>query len=235
MRVKPKGAEMKKTAQEACTSCLTDKLTKKRSGSRRKLTDQRFAAYVRVSTVLQAKHATHEAQVEALNRWAKAFGHKVQLFIDAGRSGKDRDRPGFQQMMQSVREDGLAGVVVTKLDRLGRSTLDLLATIAELDRLGKSFVSLGDSIDTGSPQGKLTLTILAALAEYERSLIVERLKSGRERAERAGKCCHRPRKHVDLTQAQFYLSKGVGVTKTARLLGVAPNTLRARLKDAPQA
>ena len=102
-----------------------------------------------------------------MNRWAKAYGHELVLFVDAGKSGKNTDRPEFQRMMAEVRQDGFSGVVVTKLDRLGRSTLDLLATIAELNKLGKSFISLGDSIDTGSPQGKLTLTILAALAEYE--------------------------------------------------------------------
>ena len=218
--------------QEAIASCTTDKLTRKRSRSSGNLNGQsgkRFAAYVRVSTALQVKHETHAAQTEALNRWAKAYGHELVRFVDAGKSGKNTDRPEFQRMMAEVRQNGFAGVVVTKLDRLGRSTLDLLTTIAELTRLDKSFVSLGDSIDTGSPQGKLTLTILAALAEYERSLIVERLKSGRERAEKAGKCCHRPLKAVDLTQAEFYLSKGVGISKTARLLGIAPNTLRGRM------
>lgn len=199
--------------------------------SHRKLTSQKYAAYVRVSTALQAKHETHEAQVDALRRWSEAYGHEVILFVDAGKSGKDTERPAFQEMMDAVRNDGLSGVVVTKLDRLGRSTLDLLQTITELDSLGKSFVSLGDSIDTGSPQGRLTLTILAALAEYERSLIVERLRAGRARAEKAGKCCHRPRKAVDMNQAQYYLDRSLGVTKTARLLGVAPNTLRARLRD----
>jgi len=191
-----------------------------------------FAGYVRVSTALQAKHETHEAQLEDLKQWAKAFGHELVLFVDAGRSGKNTDRPEFQRMMNEVRQNGLTGVVVTKLDRLGRSTVDLLTTIAELDKLGKSFVSLGDSIDTGSPQGKLTLTILAALAEYERSLIVERLKSGRERAEKAGKVCHRPRKQVDMQLEEFYLGKKVGIVKTARILGVAPNKLRSRLAEA---
>jgi site-specific DNA recombinase len=223
--------------QEASASRTTKKLRRKRSESSGNLNDQtgkRFAAYVRVSTVLQAKHETHEAQVEALKRWAAAYDSDLVFFTDAGRSGKDTDRPEFRRMMAEVRQDGITGVVVTKLDRLGRSTLDLLATIAELDKLGKSFISLGDSIDTGSPQGRLTLTILAALAEYERALIVERLKSGRERAEKAGKCCHRPRKAIDLTQVHFYLSKGVGVTKTARILGIAPNTLRDRIKGTSQ-
>lgn len=220
------------TSQKAVTSRTTKKLNGGRSisnGNLRGQSGKRFAAYVRVSTALQARHETHSVQVEALNKWASAYGHRLTFFVDAGRSGKTADRPEFQRMMAEVPKDGLEGIVVTKLDRLGRSTLDLLATIAELNRLGKSFVSLGDSMDTGSPQGKLTLTILAALAEYERSLIVERLKSGRERAERAGKVCHRPRKAVDLTQAQFYLSKGIGITKTARILSVSPNTLRARL------
>lgn len=223
------------TAQEASTSRTTKKLRRRRSESNGNLHAQpgkRFAAYVRVSTALQAKHETHEAQLEALNRWATAYGHTLAFFVDAGRSGKNTERPEFQRMMAEVRQDGIAGVVVTKLDRLGRSTLDLLATIAELGKLGKAFISLGDSIDTGSPQGKLTLTILAALAEYERSLIVERLKSGRERAEKAGKCCHRPRKQVDMHQARYYLGKGLGITRTARLLGIAPNTLRSRLRDA---
>jgi DNA invertase Pin-like site-specific DNA recombinase len=197
----------------------------------KKHSGKHFAAYVRVSTASQANAQTYDGQVEALQKWSKAYGHRLTWFKDLGESGLKSDRPQFTSMLEQLRKNGFDGVVVTKLDRLGRSTVDLLVTIAEFDRLGKSFVSLGDSIDTGSPQGKLTLTILAALAEYERSLIVERLKSGRERAERAGKVCHRPRKHLDMQLAEFYLGKKVGIVKTARILGVAPNTLRARLAE----
>jgi DNA invertase Pin-like site-specific DNA recombinase len=169
--------------------------------------------------------------VEALEKWSKAYGHRLTFFKDLGESGLKNDRPKFTAMLARLRENCFDGVAVTKLDRLGRSTVDLLVTIAELDKLGKSFVSLGDALDTSSPQGKLTLTILAALAEYERSLIVERLKSGRDRAEKRGVCCNRPRKQVDMSQASYYMSKGVGLTKTARVLGIARNTLRARLAE----
>jgi DNA invertase Pin-like site-specific DNA recombinase len=86
------------------------------------------------------------------------------------------DRPQFTAMMERLRDNGFDGVVVSKLDRLGRSTVDLLVTISEFDRLGKSFVSLGDSIDTGSPQGKLTLVILAALALPEHAGLVADVK-----------------------------------------------------------
>jgi DNA invertase Pin-like site-specific DNA recombinase len=100
-------------------------------------------------------------------------------------SGVRADRPQLAKMMAALKAGDV--VCVTKLDRLGRSTRELLDLIDSIGKAGASFRSLGDPLfDTSSPQGKLLYTLLAAIAEFERSLIAERTGEGRKRAMAAG-------------------------------------------------
>lgn len=115
---------------------------------------------------------------------AKIFSEKA--------SGKSRDgRPEFSKLLKSL----LPGdtVVVTRLDRLARSTRDMLNIMAELEGLQACFVSLAEAwCDTTSPTGKLLLTILGGISEFERSLILGRTEAGIERARKQGKIFGRP-------------------------------------------
>jgi DNA invertase Pin-like site-specific DNA recombinase len=96
-------------------------------------------------------------------------------------SGVRADRPQLAKLMASLKPDDI--VVVTKLDRLGRSTRELLKLIDRIGKAGAALRSLGDPLwDTSSPQGRLLSTLLAAIAEFERELIRERTGAGRERA-----------------------------------------------------
>jgi DNA invertase Pin-like site-specific DNA recombinase len=100
-------------------------------------------------------------------------------------SGVRVDRPQLARLMASLQTGDV--VVVTKLDRLGRSTRELLDLIDRISKAGASFRSLGDPLwDTGSSQGRLLSTMLAAIAEFERELIRERTGDGRKRAMAAG-------------------------------------------------
>lgn len=100
-------------------------------------------------------------------------------------SGVRADRPQLAKLMASLQAGDV--VVVTKLDRLGRSTRELLDLIERIGKAGASFRSLGDPLwDTGSAQGRLLSTLLAAIAEFERELIRERTGEGRKRAQAAG-------------------------------------------------
>src|ERR1700749_65636 len=131
--------------------------------------------YARVST--QDQELT--GQLEALKAAGatKVYREKV--------SGVRADRPELARLMASLRAGDV--VVVTKLDRLGRSTRELLDLIDRISKAGASFRSLGDPLwDTGSPQGRLLSTLLAAIAEFERDLIRERTGDGRRRAQAAG-------------------------------------------------
>jgi DNA invertase Pin-like site-specific DNA recombinase len=130
-----------------------------------------LVGYARVSTQDQDL----SAQLEALKAAGatKVYREKV--------SGVRADRPGLAKLMAGLKANDV--VVVTKLDRLGRSTRELLDLIDRIGKAGASFRSLGDPLwDTGSPQGRLLSTLLAAIAEFERELIRERTGEGRKRA-----------------------------------------------------
>lgn len=131
--------------------------------------------YARVSTQDQ----TLDAQIDALKHAGATRIYREKI------SGVRADRPQLKRMMASLKRGDV--VIVTKLDRLGRSTRELLDLIHRIDQAGASFKSLGDPLfDTTSSQGRLMLTVLAAIAEFERELIRERTGEGRKRAMAAG-------------------------------------------------
>jgi DNA invertase Pin-like site-specific DNA recombinase len=131
--------------------------------------------YARVSTTDQEL----DGQVAAL----KAVG-AATVFKDKV-SGVRADRPQLAKLMKALKAGDL--VIVTKLDRLGRSTRELLDLLDRIAKAGASFKSLGDPLfDTTSSQGRLLSTLLAAIAEFERELIRERTGEGRKRAMAAG-------------------------------------------------
>ena len=131
--------------------------------------------YARVSTEDQST----EAQIADLT----AFGCSAIFRENA--SGADRDRPQLKAVLNRLKKGDT--LVVVRIDRLARSLAHLLEVIETLDRKGVAFKSLRDPIDTGSPQGKFTLQILGAVAEFERTLIRERTKAGVREAKAAGR------------------------------------------------
>jgi DNA invertase Pin-like site-specific DNA recombinase len=157
--------------------------------------------YARVST--QDQNLT--GQLEALKSAGAAtiFREKV--------SGVRVDRPNLAKLMASLQAGDV--VVVTKLDRLGRSTRELLGLIERIGKVGASFRSLGDPLwDTGSSQGRLLSTMLAAIAEFERELIRERTGEGRKRAQAAGVRFGRKRKLSDFQRAEAVKRRDAGET-----------------------
>lgn len=135
----------------------------------------RMIGYARVSTEGQST----SAQVEQL----RAAG--CELILRENASGGDRDRPELARALSVARPGDV--LVVAKLDRLARSMLHLLETVGDLDQRGIGFRSLGDPVDTTTPQGRFTLQILAAVGELERELIRERTVAGLEHARREGR------------------------------------------------
>jgi DNA invertase Pin-like site-specific DNA recombinase len=132
-----------------------------------------IVGYARVSTLDQ--HVT--GQLEAL----KAAGAETIYREKISGAGAGADRPQLAKLMASLKAGDV--VLVTKLDRLGRSTRELLDLIERIGKAGAAFRSLGDPLfDTTSSQGRLLSTLLAAIAEFERELIKERTGEGRKRA-----------------------------------------------------
>ena len=146
-------------------------------------------AYVRVSTVEQ----NEERQVEALEK------HNIEKWFTEKVSGKDMNRPQLKAMLDYAREGDT--VYIHDFSRLARSTEDLLKIVRELESKGVSLVSNKEAIDTRTPQGKLMLTMIAAINEFERTNLLERQREGIEIAKREGK--YKGRKEISVDEAEF--------------------------------
>ena len=163
-----------------------------------------LVGYARVST--QDQHLT--GQLEAL----KAAG--AETIYREKISGVRADRPQLAKLMASLKAGDV--VLVTKLDRLGRSTRELLDLIERIGEAGAAFRSLGDPLwDTTSSQGRLLSTLLAAIAEFERDLIRERTGAGRERAKAQGIKFGRKPKLSDYQRKEAVKRRNAGETLTA--------------------
>ena len=145
---------------------------------------KRVALYARVSTSDQ----TCDNQLRDLREYCRARGwDQVIEYVDDGVSGTQDRRPALDLMMAAIKSRKVDLVIVAAFDRFGRSTRHLVETLELFRHLGVEFISLREQIDTGSPIGQAIFTIIAAIAELERSLVVERVKAGLRRA-RADAC-----------------------------------------------
>ena len=152
----------------------------------------RVALYARVST--RDKGQNPELQLSELRQYAQARDwHVVGEFVDVGVSGSKDSRPKLDEMMRLAKARKLDTVAVWKLDRFGRSLRHLVDAMAELEAVGVAFVSLRDAIDMTTPQGKLMFAVVGAMAEFERSLIQERVRAGLAVAKSKGKVLGRPK------------------------------------------
>src|SRR5437773_4017849 len=155
---------------------------------------KRVAIYARVSTSDQ----TCENQLNDLREYCRARGWTdVREFIDTGISGTKERRPALDRMMVEVKAKRVDVVVVAAFDRFGRSVRHLVEALDLFHHLNVEFISLREQVDTGSALGQAIFTIIAAIAQLERSLIVERVKAGLRRARAEGTRIGRPRLRID--------------------------------------
>jgi DNA invertase Pin-like site-specific DNA recombinase len=191
--------------------------------------NRRAGLYARVSTTDQHP----EPQLEALRAFGAARGWEVTEYVDHGVSGAKERRPALDELMAAVRHRQVDVVLVTKLDRLARSLHHLVAVSRELEALGVDLVVLDQAIDTTTPVGRLLFHVLAAIAEFERDLIRDRVIAGIRRAKAHGRQFGRPRRyHVDLERARALLADGLSLRALARALGVHPTAVSRALRAA---
>lgn len=178
-------------------------------------------AYVRVSTVEQ----NEARQVEALEKYGieKWFCEKV--------SGKSADRPELKKLLEYVREGDV--VYIHDFSRLARNTKDLLEIAEGLDKRGITLISNKENIDTGTATGKLMLTMIGAIAEFERQNLLERQREGIAIAKREGK--YKGRKTIDIPDFDIhykrYMSREVSKIKLAEELNVSRPTLDKLIRE----
>jgi DNA invertase Pin-like site-specific DNA recombinase len=155
-------------------------------------TGLRVALYHRVSTLDQDPTL---ARTE-IGNWVARQGGTVALAIEETGSGARNDRPGLQRILKAAERGEVDAVCVWKLDRWGRSSLDVLANISTLADAGVRFVAVSQGLDVkphGDAMSRLMLNVLSAVAEFELTLVSERTRLGLERARKAGKKLGRPR------------------------------------------
>jgi len=137
----------------------------------------RVALYARVST--SDKGQDTALQLNPLREYCKAREWSlVSEYIDVGQSGSKDRRPQLDRLMDDARKRRIDCIIVWKLDRWGRSLKHLINSLSDLQNLGISFVSYQENIDLSTPSGKMMFHVVGAMAEFERSLIQERVRAG---------------------------------------------------------
>lgn len=186
----------------------------------------RVAIYARVSTANNGQDPT--MQTRELREYAERRGWTVASdgeYVDVGISGTKEKRPELDRLMQDAHRRRFDAVVVWKFDRFARSVSHLLRALETFKAQGIEFVSFSEQLDTSTPAGKLVFTVLGAVAELERSLIVERVKAGLRNARSKGKTLGRPRRVVDARRIASLRGQGWGWKKIARELDCGISTV----------
>jgi len=186
------------------------------------MANERVALYARVSTLLGQ---SPEMQLVELREYAARRGwHVIGEYVDRA-SGIKESRPALNRLMTNARRRKFDMIAVWKIDRFGRSLKHLVNALAELEAVGVAFVSLRDNLDLSTPAGRLMFQIIAAMAEFERALIQERVRAGLRNARQRGKRLGRPRVVVDVAQIRSLRAVGASWRTISRQLGVGVGTL----------
>ncbi len=174
---------------------------------------KKAAIYVRVSTADQKV----ESQLNDLRELAAQRGFEVvHEYEDRGVSGTKARRPGLDALMADARRRKFSVVLVAAFDRVARNTRHFLQLIDELDSLGIEFLSRRENIDTSGPMGRLFLTLIGCIAELERDLLSDRIRSGMRRSKLAGVACGRTRLDINREQVVEDRRSGMSLTLVAR-------------------
>lgn len=188
---------------------------------------QRVAIYVRVSTQDQSCDLQRRELIEC----AQARGWElVQVFEDKA-TGTNANRPMLKDLMRGARERRIDVILVWKLDRFARSLKDLVVMLQEIADLGVSFISLKDNIDLTTAAGRLMVHMLGAFAEFEASLIRERVRAGLRNARSQGKRIGRPKLRDD-ERIRFLRDRGLSIREIASKLGTSVGAVQRAIKVA---
>ena len=190
----------------------------------------RAAIYARVST----KEQDHTMQLTDLRKFVEARGWSVAgEYVDRGFSGAKDRRPALDKLMADARKRKLDVVVCWRFDRMARSTRHLVGLLEEFMALGVDFVSHQEAVDTSTPAGKVLFTVIAAFAEFERSILIERVNAGIARAKAEGVRFGRPKvEKVPLQRVMEEYARLRNTREVALVLNLSSSTVQRRLREA---
>jgi DNA invertase Pin-like site-specific DNA recombinase len=183
----------------------------------------RAAIYARVST---NNGQDPHMQIRELREYCERRGWDIEgEYVDAGVSGAKEHRPQLDVLLAVCRKRCVDAVVVYRYDRFARSLRQLVNALEEFRSLGIEFISLHEGVDTSTPNGRLVFGIFASIAEFERELIRDRVKSGIAAAKSRGKTLGRPRVSIDTARIAALRASGLSWPKIAAELGVSVGTV----------
>jgi DNA invertase Pin-like site-specific DNA recombinase len=179
---------------------------------------KRAVLYLRVSTIDQHP----ETQGIALRQFARQRGYEiVEEYVDHGISGTKVRRPALDRLLKDAPRRKFDVLLVWSCDRLARSTKHFLQVLDELNELGIQFLSQREAIDTEGPLGRAIVVIISAIAELERSLIVERVRAGMRRAKLEGRRIGRTPLNIDHAALVRDRISGLSLTTCAKKYGLS--------------
>lgn len=183
------------------------------------LTISRVALYARVSTL---NGQNPEMQLSELREYAARRGWTVHSeYVDQGVSGSKESRPELNRLTADAHRRAFDAVLVWKIDRYGRSLKHLVNALADLSAYGVAFVSFRDNLDLSTPSGRLMFQIIGAMAEFERSLIQERVRAGLRNARSKGKRFGRPPVKIDAVRVAALRREDLSWSQVCRTLNVS--------------
>ena len=193
---------------------------------------KRAVLYLRVSTIDQN---TDTQRFDLLQMAQQRGLTVVEEYVDHGISGTRNRRPALDRMMSDARKGRFDIVLVWACDRLARSTKHFLETLDELNRLGVEFTSFREQLDTSGPLGRAVVVIISAIAELERSLIVERVRAGLPRAKLEGVRLGRAPLEVNRVALLRDRAQGMSLKDLAKTYRISKASVCRVIKDAQQA
>jgi DNA invertase Pin-like site-specific DNA recombinase len=192
---------------------------------------KRTALYLRVSTIDQ----NHETQRLDLRALAAQRGYEIVEEYSDMVSGAKAKRPGLDRLMADARRGKFDIVMVWAFDRMARSVKHFLEVLDELTHLNVEFVSFRENVDTGGPLGRAMITIIGAIAELERSLIVERVRAGMRRAKLEGRRLGRAPLDIDRDAIIRDRQRGLSLGQLAKTHRISRTSVGRVLKQAETA
>ena len=195
---------------------------------------KRVALYARVSTLNHGQDP--EVQLGELREFCQRRAlRSAHEYVDRGISGSRERRPALDKLLADCRKRLVDAVVVYRYDRFARSLRQLVNALEEFRSLGIDFISIHEGVDTSTPNGRLVFGIFASIAEFERELIRDRVRSGLAAAKAKGKRVGRPRVAVDVRRIESLRREGRSWAEITRETGISKGTAqRAQASSLPK-
>ena len=191
------------------------------------------AIYIRVSTSKKVAPDVFKQNIamqqEPLRKMARDRGWPISAIYQDRMSGADLNRPQFKRLMEDARRGMFQAVMVWKFDRFARSLSDLLSCLETFNQCGIRFISYTEAIDTSTPAGKALFSSIGIFAEFERSMLIERVRAGiehaREHGTKSGKAIGRPKVIVRRDEIRRLKAEGVPVREICRRFNIGMSVL----------